>query len=312
MAPRMTRLLIALAVLSLSDGSRAAPPRRPPAPLALVGYAYRSDGSPVNELSLGGAWRSGRGWAKAPRQRFGSEWRATDWQLFHAPDAPPVAMHTNPAPHPADVLGQPYYDLIAPAPTGVAVSRVSKPRPRLARREPSDRPELRESTRQLLMAARADVPDRFLVREAWRVDLIGDGRDEVLWTARSREEWNSPYREGPEDPGRMLPGDFALLGMRYLDGGRVRAVALALESEKTGSAAGRYLIFTPLDLNGDGLMEIMAHGAYWEEDELLAFSFDGSRVAGILGTAPAGCSVRDERPALNSPRPNQSAAAPPR
>ncbi|MFN3651022.1 MAG: hypothetical protein ACK47B_15715 [Armatimonadota bacterium] len=125
----------------------------------------------------------------------------------------------------------------------------------------------------------AREPSRWRVLDSWRIDLNGDGTEEVLWTARSREAWKSPYREGP---GRAVEGDFALLGLRFLSRGRVREVALAFESANTQVAA--YRVFAPLDVNGDGRLEILAYARYFEEDALLAITFDGNQVKGVLGT----------------------------
>jgi hypothetical protein len=45
-----------------------------------------------------------------------------------------------------------------------------------------------------------------------------------------------------------------------------------------------YAVLCPLDVDGDGRMEILAHARHFEEQELLAYTFDGARVLGVLGT----------------------------
>jgi hypothetical protein len=142
-----------------------------------------------------------------------------------------------------------------------------------------DRPWLLRTTQQLLAAEGIPVPARPRILEAYRVDLSRDGSGEVIWTARSRDDWSSPY---PEGPGHALPGDYALLGLQYGTSEGVRAVALAVA--KAGDDSVRYHLYPPLDLNGDGRMEILADESGFEDERLLAFTFDGTRPAGILGT----------------------------
>jgi hypothetical protein len=124
------------------------------------------------------------------------------------------------------------------------------------------------------------VPKRPRILEAYRVDLNGDGREEVLWTARSRDDWVSPY---PNWPGGPRPGDYALLGLRFVTSQGVRSVALALAA--AGDDCFRYRLFSPVDLQGNGHMEIVAHAQGFEDESLLVFTFDGESVAGVLGTA---------------------------
>jgi hypothetical protein len=60
-------------------------------------------------------------------------------------------------------------------------------------------------------------------------------------------------------------------------------VTLAIAA--AGDDCNWYRLFTPLDINGDGRLEILAHQQGFEEDTLLAFTFDGRRITGVLGTA---------------------------
>jgi hypothetical protein len=133
--------------------------------------------------------------------------------------------------------------------------------------------------RNLLAQYGLPVPALPRVLEAYRVDLDGDGREDVLWTARSRDGWDSPI---PNTPGGPRSGDYALLGLRFLTPHGVRSVALALAA--AGDDCFQYRLFSPVDLNGDGRMEIVAHSRGFEDDSLLVFTFDGRRVAGVLGT----------------------------
>jgi hypothetical protein len=262
--------------------ARQALPRQGRKPLALVGYIPPWKKAP-GWLGLGGGWSADRGWIQPPIQNSGDtlpvDWATTSWELFPDPVSVGRIVKTKPAADWSELGSS--YQLVAPAPAGVAVSRVANARPRRARRERPRRPELQASTRILLARHGVPAPANPRILEAYRVDLDGDGVEEVLWTARSRDGWRSPYREDRHAGPR--PGDYALLGLRYVTPGGVRTVALALA--KAGDDCSEYRLFAPLDINGDGKMEILAHDQRFEEDEPLAFTFDGQHVAGVLGTA---------------------------
>jgi hypothetical protein len=260
-------------------GTPGGQPHRERAPLALVGYVSPSEAAP-RWLGLGGAWSATRGWITPPgypEQHFPAAWGATSWQLFSDPQAGGRTIRTRPVPQWGESGS--FYRMAAPAPAGVAVTGAIRPRPRLARAEQPDRRELRASTRNLLAQYGILVPARPRILEAYRVDLNGDGREEVLWTARSRDGWVSPI---PNTPGGPRPGDYALPGLRFLTSHGVRSVALALAA--AGDDCFNYRLFSPVDLNADGRMEIVAHAQGFEDDSLLVFTFDGRRVAGVLGT----------------------------
>jgi hypothetical protein len=247
--------------------------------LTLIGYVSPAEEGTPAILELAGAWSPARGWVQAPEEHFPPEWNAARWQLFAAPAAKPGVIRSLSGPHPAEAMQGPYLEVRRPAPGGIAVSGSGRLQVRLPRRQSPDRPELLQSTREILQRHGVRTELRPVIKEAWRVDLNGDGKEEVLWTARSRAGWKSPYRTGP---GAARPGDFVLLGLRYLAGSRIQAVPLALETHATQVAW--YRVLAPLDVNRDGKLEIYAHARYFEESRLLAFTFDGRRVQGIIGT----------------------------
>jgi hypothetical protein len=262
--------------------TRHALPRQARERLALIGYIPPWKKVP-GWLGLGGGWSAHRGWIQPPIPASGNalpaDWKATSWEFFPDPMAVGRIVKTKPTADWSEVGSS--YALVAPAPAGVAVSRVANARPRRARRERPRRPELQASTRILLARHGVPAPANHRILEAYRVDLNGDGVEEVLWTARSRDGWRSPYREDRHAGPR--PGDYALLGLRYVTRQGVRSVALAFA--KAGDDCSEYRLFSSLDINGDGKMEILAHDQRFEEDALLAFTFDGQHVAGVLGTA---------------------------
>jgi hypothetical protein len=305
-------LALCLAVIAIcarlpvdaAERGSAATPKKHQRPskerVTLVGYNLPWE-TTSSQIWLAGAWSPSRGWIKPPegdaKAPWPTQWRARSWHLFCGIAAGDRIVRTRPVPEQTE--DGDYYVLTAPAPLGVATSRTLRPLPRRARRQHPSRPELRTSTRGLLARHGIPVPARPRILESVRVDLNGDGLEEVLWTARSRDGWNCPYKE--DLLGGPKPNDYALLGIRFVTDRGVCSETLAIAA--AGDDCNWYRLFTPLDINGDGRLEILAHQQGFEEDTLLAFTFDGNRITGVLGTtapsdplqgAPAGA-ARDPR-----------------
>jgi len=96
------------------------------------------------------------------------------------------------------------------------------------------------------------------IKEVWRVDLEGDGQDEVIVLAESREY----------DPGIYRQGQFSLVMLRKILDGRVKDLLLSNELHVKkprfpGSLNGdefpfQYWIDGFWDVDGDGTLEIVA------------------------------------------------------
>jgi hypothetical protein len=251
--------------------------------LTVVGYLMPGL-EPAAQLYLAGGWSPTRGWVKAPMEEFASEWTATSWQFLERPDGVATTIRSDEfLPLSAEDDDAARYSLVTEVRAGVGVSHAQRPCPRVARRQGTDRLELCASTRELLRRHGIRPPSRPRILESWRVDLNGDGRDEVLWTARSREGWRSPYPD--HIPYGPRADDYALVGLRYLTPAGVRSEALAWAPEVTEyglSGVEDYTIMCPLDIDGDGRMEILVCPEGWEEDYgLLGFTFDGRKVRRI-------------------------------
>jgi hypothetical protein len=186
--------------------ARHALPRPGRKRLALVGYIPPWKKAP-GWLGLGGGWSADRGWIQPPVPTSGDtlpvDWAASSWDLFPDPVSVGRIVKTKPTAGWSEVGS--IYKLVTRAPGGVAVSRVANARPRRARREQPRRAELQASTRTLLARHGVAPPAPPRILEAYRVDLDGDGVEEVLWTARSRDGWRSPYWQDRHTGPR--PGD---------------------------------------------------------------------------------------------------------
>lgn len=103
------------------------------------------------------------------------------------------------------------------------------------------------------------------IEQAVKVDLDGDGSDEVILTASSY---------GGEISPRASANDYSFLLVRKIVGGKVKNIIVAEEYMKkavTFGAPSRFEISSIIDLNGDGKMEIVQYGEYYEGSGAYAY-----------------------------------------
>ncbi len=96
------------------------------------------------------------------------------------------------------------------------------------------------------------------IEQAVQIDLDGDGRDEVVLTASS-------YGGNIEPSAKT--GDYSFLLVRKIVAGKVKNIMVAEEYIKKNvdfGAPSRFEISAIADLNGDGKMEIVQYGEYYE------------------------------------------------
>jgi hypothetical protein len=96
------------------------------------------------------------------------------------------------------------------------------------------------------------------IEQAVKVDLDGDGSDEVVLTASS-------YGGNIEPSAKT--NDYSFLLVRKIVAGKVKNIMVAEEYIKKNvdfGAPSRFEISAIVDLNGDGKMEIVQYGEYYE------------------------------------------------
>jgi hypothetical protein len=115
-----------------------------------------------------------------------------------------------------------------------------------------------------------------------RVDLEGDGSEEVLVSATYYARGLSPSAS---------PGDYSLVFLRRAVGGKVVTRLIAGDFFPKGlkfGAPGEHWVGAVLDLNGDGVMEIILFGRYYEGDWVAVYRVEGDK---IIKTLSAACGV---------------------
>jgi hypothetical protein len=120
------------------------------------------------------------------------------------------------------------------------------------------------------------------ISQGFRVDLDGDGTEEVLLAATN-------YKT--ELKLRIYPGDYSFLLLRKVINGKAQNILIGGEFYPKSSefaAPNEYSIQTIADLNGDGRMEIVMHAAYYEGAGSEVYDVSGAKPKMVLG---AGCGV---------------------
>ena len=234
--------------------------------LALGAAAWAGDGQqrvrPVVHVPSGyllggtvnGVWRDGKTVARLLRggERYRVHGRAA--LLGQSAGGRPKATE-------ADLCPETFHVEFSPSRAGgqVAVGGTGNALPRPVTRLDPAGPVYREAVRQLLVR-RGIARPTVRVTGAYRADLEGDGRDEVIVSAM----------RGRLDRGiSVAAGDYSLLFVGTLVGGQVRTVMLADEYHPRASneqIINEHAVAGVLDVDGDGAYEIVTHSRYYEGD----------------------------------------------
>lgn len=109
-----------------------------------------------------------------------------------------------------------------------------------------------------------------------RTDLDGDGTDEVILEASSRNDLD---RISSMDMGN---GDYSLVLLRYVDKGVGRGVPLEFISRQRGETLELKGLRGIADLDGDGRMEIVTTGKGYEWNNARLWSYRKGRAVKLL------------------------------
>ena len=169
----------------------------------------------------------------------------------------------------------------------LAVSCPWNPAPRKTRVCDPDNKTYRKAAADVLKAAGLKNP-KVRVNQILRADLDGDGEEEAIVSANTFV----PGRPGENDPdAKRLPssvkaGFHSLVFLRRLVGDTVQTIVLVQEIARPQKGLQPMPVTNKvvcvLDLNGDGRMEIVTYGRYYEGEWLNVFDIEGLAVRDVL------------------------------
>jgi hypothetical protein len=192
-------------------------------------------------------------------------------------------------PHPLGEINEPCHDTLVvsftAAPEGreglVAVGGSFNPLPRMPRLQ-STKQKVYINAAAAILRQKGITRPNVRLTQVIRVDLEGDGTEEVLVSATYYAKGLSPS---------AAPGDYSLVFLRRLVKGTVATRVIAGDFFPKGvqfGAPGEHRVGAVLDLNGDGVMEIVLFGRYYEGEWAAAYRADRDKVIKIFS---AGCGL---------------------
>ena len=113
-----------------------------------------------------------------------------------------------------------------------------------------------------------------------RVDLDGDGEEEVLVSATNYAR----FTQGGLTPDARA-GDYSLVFLRQVVQGKVVTQIITGEyypKAKKFTGPAEHRIIGVLDLNGDGRLEIVLSGRYYEGDWVEAYRIEGAKITKLF------------------------------
>jgi hypothetical protein len=169
----------------------------------------------------------------------------------------------------------------------LAVSCPWNPAPRKTQVCDPDNKTYQDAAAEVLKAAGV-VDPHVRVNQILRVDLDGDGEEEAIVTANTFAP-RPPDDDHPEIKPLPFhaPGGFhSLVFVRRLIGDTVQTTVLTQEIAHPGKGRGAMpvtrQVVAVLDLNGDGRMEVVISGRYYEGDWLDVFDIEGLAARKVL------------------------------
>jgi len=138
-----------------------------------------------------------------------------------------------------------------------------------------------DSVRDFLQSRGIKDP-KVKIKSIIRVDLDGDGEDEVLISATNY------FSEDESGSANAANGSYSAVILRRVVGGKVRIQLIAGEfypKAKHFAAPNEFVVSAVLDLNGDGKLEIVVHSAYYEGGATMIYECKGDKIIEVLSVA---------------------------
>ena len=162
--------------------------------------------------------------------------------------------------------------------SAIALAVPWNPMPRTAKTSDKTQEAYVKATRDFLIGKGIAKPV-VKITQLLRIDLKGDGQDEVLLSAT-----NYPGEEG-ESPDHAEAGNYSFVLLRQVTDGKVQTKLIDGEFYPKASESQtpyRYEVSGLLDLDGDGRLEILIYSAYYEGATVTVWRFSAGRLHKVL------------------------------
>jgi len=176
------------------------------------------------------------------------------------------------------------YVTLTPFPAGrgslVAVAGTWNAMPRKLKIASPEAQAYKDAAAEILRSQGIDNP-KVNLTQVIQVDLDGDGVEEVLVSATNYQRFKP---EGGLTPDARA-GDYSLVFLRKVVQGQVVTRIITGEyypKAKKFNAPAEHRIIGVLDLNGDGIMEIVLSGRYYEGEWVDAYRVDGAKITKLF------------------------------
>ncbi|MBU4354671.1 MAG: VCBS repeat-containing protein [Proteobacteria bacterium] len=148
--------------------------------------------------------------------------------------------------------------------------------PRVPRRTNPDQVVYKEAVAEVLKKKGLKNP-KIKITQVVRIDLDGDGVEEVLITADTYGD--KLYRH------LQKRGSYSLVLLRKVINGKVETLVIEEDyfpSPREYGVPYRYWVGAVLDVDGDGVMEIVLHAMYYEGGWTSVYRVEGNKVEQVL------------------------------
>ena len=177
------------------------------------------------------------------------------------------------------------YVTLTPFPTGrgsmVAVGGSWNAMPRALKIGSTESRVYKEAAAEILRSEGIENP-KVNLTQVIQVDLNGDGVEEVLVSATNYAKSGSGGGMSPD----ARAGDYSLVFLRKVVQGKV--VTRIIKGEyypkaKKFNGPAEHRVIGVLDLNGDGILEIVLSGRYYEGNWVDAYRVEGAQIIKLFG-----------------------------
>ena len=135
-----------------------------------------------------------------------------------------------------------------------------------------------DAVREFLRGRGIDEP-KVKIKSIIRIDLDGDGEDEVLISATNY------FSDEENVPANIAKGSYSAVILRRVVAGKVRTQLIAGEfypKAKKFVAPNDSEVTAVVDLNGDGKLEVLVHSAYYEGGATTIYSCERDKITKLL------------------------------